>query len=110
MKYYSYTLNHHKIEFHKSCFGKETVKVDGHIVSVYHSIVGAAHFFNIDYNEILLKTDYNLLFGNKVCLQLFKNRKKLDSESFEFRKMHRFGLVSSILIVSAGVFRFFYLI
>lgn len=98
MKYYTYLHNGYKIEFFKTYFGKETVFVDEKLVSEEHSIIGATHFFKINNTQMLVKTDYNLLVSNAVCLKIYRKRKKIDSHCFEFRKRHRVSLLLTLIL------------
>ncbi len=47
MKYSTINLGQNSIEIHNSLLGKETIKVNGNIVSSEYSMFGADHFFTI---------------------------------------------------------------
>ena len=76
MKYTTVHLDENKIELFNTCLGKETVKVNGEIVSEKRSITGTEHIFKIDENGI--ENTYKLTTGlnmNGVGFSLYKNEK-----------------------------------
>lgn len=103
MKYYSYTLNFNKIEYYKTFFGKETVFVNGIKVSECCTYLGYAHFFKVDFCEILLKTEYNLFKSKKAEIQLFRNRKLIDKNTYKFHKRFQFSLLGTLFLVGLGL-------
>jgi len=76
MKYTTVHLDENKIELFNTCLGKETVKVNGEIVSEKRSITGTEHIFKINENGI--ENTYKLTTGfnmNGVGFSLYKNDK-----------------------------------
>ena len=74
MKYITVYLGEHKIELFNTFLGKETVKVNGEIVSSKYSMAGTEHLFSI--NEKEGKSDYKLNTGvgfRGVIIDLYKN-------------------------------------
>jgi len=59
------TLNYQnqKIEFYNTWLGKETIIVDGLIVSSKRSLLGAEHCFSIHHNGIVKQCSFNTSFG-----------------------------------------------
>ncbi len=78
MKYTTVHLDENKIELFNTCLGKETVKVNGEIVSEKRSITGTEHIFKINENgnenNYKLTTGFNL---NGVGFSLYKNDKPI---------------------------------
>ena len=103
MKYYEYKIDSDKIEFLNSFFGKETVKLNGKRVSEKFSITGTEHFFKINSNEILLKTNYELFKDRKFDLKLFKNRELKDSKRIEPDKRYRLILIGVGILIGFGL-------
>ena len=99
MKYYEYKIDSDKIEFLNSFYGKETVLLNGVKISEKSSIMGAEHFFKIDNNEILLKTDYKLFKDRKFDLDLFKNKQLIDSKRIELDKRYRLFTIGAVGIL-----------
>lgn len=76
MKYTTVHLDENKIELFNSCLGKETVKVNGEVVSEKRSISGTEHVFKIEENGN--ENTYKLTTGlniNGVSFSLYKNDK-----------------------------------
>lgn len=76
MKFTTIHLGENKIEFFNSMLGKETVKVNGEIVSTKSSISGAEHLFTISENNKMV--DCKLVTGlsmNGVAIDLYKDGK-----------------------------------
>lgn len=78
MKYTTVYLDENKIELFNTLLGKETVKVNGKIVSENRSIMGVEHKFIISENEN--DVPYKLTTGfsmNGVVFSLYKNDKPI---------------------------------
>jgi len=78
MKNTTIHLNENKIELFNFFLGKETVKVNGEIVSEKRSITGTDHVFKINENGI--ENTYKLTTGfniNGVGFSLYKNDKPI---------------------------------
>lgn len=78
MKVTTITLGETQIEFHNSLFGKETIKVNGEIVSSKSSTTGTEHSFSV--TEDATVNQYKLITGlnmNGVAINLFKNDKPI---------------------------------
>ena len=74
MKFSTVQLGNNKIEIFNSYLGKETIKVNGEIVSEKSSITGATHTFKIVEND--RKVDCKLILGygaNGVVMDLYKD-------------------------------------
>lgn len=74
MKFSTIHLGNNKIEIFNSFLGKETIKLNGEIVSEKSSITGAKHYFKIIENE--QKVDCKLILGygaNGVVMDLYKD-------------------------------------
>lgn len=74
MKFSTVQLGNNKIEIFNSYLGKETIKVNGEIVSEKSSITGATHTFKIIEND--RKVDCKLILGygaNGVVMDLYKD-------------------------------------
>lgn len=78
MKFTTVYLNDNKIEVFNSFLGKETVKVNGKIVSEIYSILGATHEFNIKENEQDVVCKLVVGFGfSGVVIDLYKDEKPI---------------------------------
>ncbi len=78
MKYTTLNLGENRIEIYNSLLGKETIKVNGKIVSEKYSIFGAKHKFKVieNGNEVNCKIDIG--FGiNGVVFDLYKDDKPI---------------------------------
>ncbi|MFV8347519.1 hypothetical protein [Flavobacterium sp. ZB4P13] len=74
MKFSTIHLGNNKIEIFNSFMGKETIKLNGEIVSEKSSITGAKHNFKIIEND--QKVDCKLILGygaNGVVMDLYKD-------------------------------------
>jgi len=74
MKIISIYTNEHKIELFNGVGGKETLKVDGRIVSQKRSITGTEHHFKIEENGT--EIPYKFITGlnmNGISISLYKN-------------------------------------
>ncbi|MEX0724185.1 MAG: hypothetical protein WD053_09910 [Gracilimonas sp.] len=73
MKFTTIQLGNNKIELFNSLLGKETVKVNGEIVSSRYSFFGAEHTFTV--NEDGRDVDCSVKFGfgmNGIVFDLYK--------------------------------------
>ncbi|UMB52994.1 hypothetical protein MHL31_10500 [Lutibacter sp. A80] len=78
MKFTTVYLDDNKIEVFNSFLGKETVKVNGEIVSEIYSIFGATHTFKIKENEQEVECKMVIGFGfSGVVVDLYKNEKPI---------------------------------
>ena len=78
MKYTTVHLDDNKIEIFNSLLGKETVKVNGEIVSEIYSIAGATHVFKIKENGQEVECKLAFGFGlNGVVFDLYKDEKPI---------------------------------
>ena len=76
MKFTTIHLDDNKIEVSNSFLGKETVKVNGEIVSEIFSMAGATHIFNIKENDQEVPCKLILGYGlNGVVFDLYKDEK-----------------------------------
>ncbi|KAB1066535.1 hypothetical protein F6U93_14040 [Tamlana haliotis] len=66
MKYGEFSIESHKVEFHNSVWGVETVFVDNHKVSEKLSITGAEHEFQLDSKAFTLKSEANFALKNNI--------------------------------------------
>lgn len=107
MKYYEYNIDSNKVEFFNSYCGKETVFVNGIKTSQKFSITGSYHFFKIDYDQILLKTDYEFFINRKININLFKNKQLIDFKNIELEKKHRFILVGIGLFIGFCIIKLY---
>ncbi|MCF6224184.1 MAG: hypothetical protein L3J34_10705 [Flavobacteriaceae bacterium] len=95
MKYTTIHLDENKIEFFNTLLGKETVKVNGKIVSEKSSITGTEHNFviNENGNEIPCKltTGFSM---NGVVFNLYKNEKPI----IEMPKSSKLAFIFLVII------------
>ena len=76
MKYTTIYLDENKIELYNTLLGKESIKVNGEIVSEKRSITGTDHHFKIIENEIETPCKLTTGFGmNGIVFSLYKNGK-----------------------------------
>ncbi|MBK8627774.1 MAG: hypothetical protein IPN86_20090 [Saprospiraceae bacterium] len=78
MKYTTIYLDENRIEIFNSLLGKETIKVNGEIVSCKFSITGTEHHFKLTENEV--ESDCKIITGfgvNGVVIDFYKNDKPL---------------------------------
>ncbi len=74
MKFATIYLDQNKIEIDNSIFGKETIRLNGSVVSKKYSLLGTKHQFFILENEKKIKCQLNLGYGpNGVVMDLYKN-------------------------------------
>lgn len=107
MKHATVTLEENKIELFNTLLGKETVKVNGNIVSEKSSITGTDHNFVIIENGTEVKCKLNTGFGiNGVVFNLYKNDKPVIESPknsfliflfFIFIGIAAYGLLSNLL-------------
>ena len=78
MKYTTVHLGENKIELFNTVSGKETIKVNGEIVSEKRSITGTEHIFKINENgnDVVCKltTGFSM---NGIVFSLYKNDKPI---------------------------------
>jgi hypothetical protein len=78
MKFTTIYLGENKIEVFNSLLGRETIKVNGEIVSQKYSIFGAEHNFIIKENEESVEYKIDFGFGfNGVVFDLYRNSKPI---------------------------------
>ncbi len=78
MKFTTVHIDDNKIEVFNSFLGKETVKVNGEIVSEIYSILGATHVFKIKENEQDVVCKLVIGFGfSGVVIDLYKDEKPI---------------------------------
>ncbi len=102
MKFATIYLDQNKIEIDNSITGKETISLNGSVVSQKHSVLGAKHQFYILENQKKIKCQLNLGYGpNGVVLDLYKDGQPI-IESYK-----GFNLLLIIVISLFLVFSFF---
>jgi len=103
MKYTTIHLDENKIELFNSLLGKETVKVNGKIVSEKRSMTGTDHIFKINENgnenTYKLTTGFNI---NGVGFSLYKNDKPI----IEMPKSN-FAFIFIVLIAAIIIHMYF---
>lgn len=80
MKFTTIYLGNNKIELFNSIIGKETVKVNGDIVSSKFSFAGTEHIFSIKEEGEGEESKMKLVTGfgfNGVVIDLYKNEKPI---------------------------------
>ncbi len=80
-KCYEFIFESNKIEFFKTYIFKEFVSVNGETVSEKITIKGTEHFLKINSTEILLQTKRRFLLNRKFKINLFVNRKLIESKT-----------------------------
>ncbi len=78
MKYTTIYLNENTIEIFNSIIGRETIKLNGEIVSSKFSITGTEHHFRITENEE--EADCKIITGfglSGVVIDLYKNNEPI---------------------------------
>ena len=98
MKITTISLGETHIEFHNALSGKETIKVNGEVVSSKFSFSGMDHVFQV--NEGGVKVTYKLTSGTGmfgVMFSLYKNNMPI-IESPKTKGWIRFALVAIILL------------
>jgi hypothetical protein len=81
MKCYEFKIGSDLIEFRNSLFGIEKVFVNKKRISIKQSFKGAHHFFHLNSNQYLLKTNCKIVSGSKMNIRLFKNGQLIDYKS-----------------------------
>ena len=105
MKYTTIHLAENKIELFTSLLGKETVKVNGEIVSEKSSITGTEHVFKIRENDI--ENTYKLITGsnvNGIGFSLYKNENpiiEMPKSKFVFYFLVIIGIIIGKVIMNA---------
>jgi hypothetical protein len=103
MKYTTVHLDDNKIEVFNSFLGKETIKVNGEIVSEIYSIFGASHIFKIKENDQDVVCKLIIGYGfNGVVIDLYKDEKPI-IESPKKGCLTFFLIVFSIVIVFKAI-------
>jgi len=101
MKYYTIDLGDNKIEIYSSLLGKETVKVNGNIVSSKYAIFGAEHFFTFIENEKEVKCKIDM--GGFVDFKFYKDDKPIIiSQKHHFVNFLMFAFVYTLLKINFG--------
>ena len=104
MKYYEYTIESNKIEFHNSYLGTETILVNGKKVSKKYSITGTEHPFKINGTKFMLTTEYELFQDRKFNLYLEQNGKLIDLKYIKLNKRYR------LIVLGIGIVCGFWII
>ncbi len=101
MKYTTIHLGDNKIELYNSLMGKETIKVNGEIVSSKYSMLGAEHPFTIREDGTKVNCTVQFGFGmNGVVFDLYKE----GSPIVESEKKGCAGLFILFIIVFSVIF------
>lgn len=101
MKYTTIHLGENKIELFNTLLGKETVKVNGEVVSSTYSLLGAEHIFSIREDGKDVNCVVQFGFGmNGVVFDLFKD----GSPIVESEKKGCAGLFILFIIVFSIIF------
>jgi hypothetical protein len=96
MKHVTINLEDNKIEFYNTILGKETIKVNGKIVSEKSSMTGTEHNFTITENTNEMPYKFTTGFGiNGAIFNLYKNGKPI----IESPKSNLLIIIFGILIV-----------
>lgn len=100
MKFTTIYLEDNKIEIFNSILGRETIKVNGEIVSNKYSITGAEHTFSITENGTIAKCKLKIGFGlYGVIFDLYKNNKPIiESPKSDFLKFFIVVFFIAVLI------------
>ncbi|WP_413998212.1 hypothetical protein ACMDB5_10520 [Flavobacterium sp. W1B] len=109
MKFSTIHLGDNKIEVFNSYLGKETIKLNGEIVSEKSSITGAKHTFTIIEND--RKVDCKLILGygaNGVVMDLYKDNIAIIESPRSSSIFILFLLVSFFLFVILSQIAFHY--
>ena len=101
MKFTTINLGDNKIEVFNSFMAKETIVLNGKIVSEKRSITGATHHFKMIENDQKVACKFILGYGlNGVVMSLYKDNKPvIESQSSMF-----FGFVLITLLTFGFVF------
>ena len=98
MKFSTVQLGNNKIEIFNSYLGKETIMVNGKIVSEKNSIRGAKHTFKMLENERQVNCKLNLGYGtNGVVMDLY-----VDNIAIIESPRSSFLVISTIIIFIIG--------
>ena len=100
MKFTTVYLEENKIEIFNSILGRETIKVNGEIVSNKYSITGGEHLFSITQYGTMANCKLGMGFGlNGVVFDLYKNKKPIvESPRSDFFKIFIALLIFGVLI------------
>ena len=100
MKFTTVYLDENKIEIFNSILGKETIKVNGEIVSNKYSITGAEHTFSITENGTIANCMIRMGFGlHGIVFDLYKNKKPIvESPKSNFMKIFIGLFIIAVLI------------
>ena len=100
MKFTTVYLEENKIEIFNSILGRETIKVNGEIVSNKYSFAGAEHLFSITENGTIANCKLQMGFGlNGVVFDLYKNKKPI----VESPKSNFLRIFSALVIVGVVI-------
>ena len=101
MKFTTINLGENKIEVFNSFIGRETIVLNGKVVSEKNSITGATHHFKMIENDQEVACKFILGYGlNGVVMSLYKDNKPV----IESEKSMFFGFVFLTLICFGFVF------
>ncbi|MEQ8523377.1 hypothetical protein [Gracilimonas sp.] len=101
MKYTTVHLGDNKIELFNSFLGKETIKVNGEVVSSIYSLLGAEHRFSIREDGKDVECSIQFGFGmNGVVFDLYKDKTPI----IESEKKGCMGLFIVFIIVFSVIF------
>ena len=101
MKFTTITLGTNKIEVFNSFIGKETIVLNGKVVSEKNSITGATHHFKMIENEQEVACKFIFGYGaNGVVMSLYKDNKPV----IESQRSMFFGFVLITLLTFGFVF------
>ena len=89
MKYAELKDGENKIEFYNTFYGKESVIVDGTVLSSKFSITGTTHDFKLASDDYQLSSRYKLFSKRSIDLELTKNGTLIASETKETSRIHR---------------------
>lgn len=101
MKFTTINLGDNKIEVFNSFIGRETIVLNGKVVSEKNSITGATHHFKMIENDQEVACKFIFGYGlNGVVMNLYKDNKPV----IESEKSMFFGFVFLTLICFGFVF------
>ncbi|RTY84513.1 hypothetical protein EKL99_00480 [Flavobacterium sp. ZB4P23] len=101
MKFTTITLGDNKIEVFNSFMAKETIVLNGKVVSEKNSITGATHHFKMIENEQEVACKFIFGYGaNGVVMSLYKDNKPV----IESQRSMFFGFVLITLLTFGFVF------
>ena len=89
MTQFEFKIDDNKIEFVNSIFGKETIRLNGKTVTEKYSISGAEHRFNLNNENFKIISSYNSFKNRDIKLDLIKDSKIIQSNSFKTSSMQR---------------------